>query len=147
MPEVIKCKAAVCWGAGEPLKLEDVEVAPPKAHEVRVKILYTGLCHTDEYTRSGKDPEGIFPVILGHEGGGIVESIGEGVTNVAVGDHVVPLYTAECRQCKFCKSGKTNLCGAVRATQGKGVMPDGTRRFKVGDKEIYHFVSMNTVYY
>jgi len=144
MPGVIKCKAAVCWGAGEPLKLEDVEVAPPKAHEVRIKILYTGICHTDEYTRSGKDPEGIFPVILGHEGGGVVESVGEGVTSVAVGDHVVPLYTAECRECKFCKSGKTNLCGAVRATQGKGVMPDGTRRFKVGDKEIYHFMGTST---
>jgi len=141
---VIKCKAAVCWGAGEPLKLEDVEVAPPKAHEVRIKILYTGICHTDEYTRSGKDPEGIFPVILGHEGGGVVESIGEGVTSVAVGDHVVPLYTAECRECKFCKSGKTNLCGSVRATQGKGVMPDGTKRFKVGDKEIFHFMGTST---
>ncbi|KIY45864.1 class III ADH enzyme [Fistulina hepatica ATCC 64428] len=128
----IVCKAAVCWGAGEPLKLEEVEVAPPKAHDVRIHILYTGICHTDEYTRSGKDPEGLFPVILGHEGGGIVESIGEGVTSVAVGDHVIPLYTAECRECKFCRSGKTNLCGKVRATQGQGLMPDGTTRFTMG---------------
>ncbi|KZS98094.1 class III ADH enzyme [Sistotremastrum niveocremeum HHB9708] len=140
----INCKAAVCWGAGEPLKIEEVTVAPPKAHEVRIHILHTGICHTDEYTRSGKDPEGIFPVILGHEGGGIVESVGEGVTNVAPGDHVIPLYTAECRQCKFCKSGKTNLCGSVRATQGKGQMPDGTVRFKVGDKEIFHFMGTST---
>lgn len=142
--KVIKCNAAVCWGAGEPLKLEEVEVAPPKAHEVRVHILYTGICHTDEYTRSGNDPEGLFPVILGHEGGGIVESVGEGVTSVAVGDHVIPLYTAECRQCKFCLSGKTNLCGAVRATQGKGLMPDSTSRFSINGKPIYHFMGTST---
>jgi len=140
----IKCKAAVCWGAGEPLKIEEVEVAPPKAHEVRIRILHTGICHTDEYTRSGKDPEGLFPVILGHEGGGVVESIGEGVTSVAVGDHVIPLYTAECRECKFCKSGKTNLCGSVRATQGKGVMPDGTSRFTVNGKPVHHFMGTST---
>ncbi|KAG8796777.1 hypothetical protein FRC12_000027 [Ceratobasidium sp. 428] len=109
--KVIECKAGVCWGPGEPIVVEDVQVAPPKAGEVRIKILYTGICHTDEYTRSGKDSEGAFPVILGHEGGGIVESVGEGVTNVKPGDHVIPLYTAECRECKFCKSGKTNLCG------------------------------------
>ncbi|EIN10373.1 class III ADH enzyme [Punctularia strigosozonata HHB-11173 SS5] len=142
--KTIKCKAAVCWGAGEPLKLEEVEVAPPKAHEVRIKILYTGICHTDEYTRSGKDPEGLFPCILGHEGGGIVESVGEGVTSVSVGDHVIPLYTAECRECKFCKSGKTNLCSSVRATQGKGVMPDGTSRFKANGQDIYHFMGTST---
>ncbi|PFH52617.1 hypothetical protein AMATHDRAFT_74091 [Amanita thiersii Skay4041] len=142
--KVIKCKAAVCWGAGEPLKLEDIEVAPPRAHEVRIRILHTGICHTDEYTRSGKDPEGMFPVVLGHEGGGIVESIGDGVTGVAVGDHVIPLYTAECRECKFCKSGKTNLCGKVRATQGKGVMPDGTSRFSINGKPIYHFMGTST---
>ncbi|KAJ7228950.1 class III ADH enzyme [Mycena pura] len=140
----IKCKAAVCWGAGEPLKLEDVEVAPPGAHEVRIHILYTGICHTDEYTRSGKDPEGLFPVILGHEGGGIVESVGEGVTNVQVGDHVIPLYTAECRECKFCKSGKTNLCGKVRATQGKGLMPDNTSRFSIKGQPIHHFMGTST---
>ncbi|KAH7888021.1 chaperonin 10-like protein [Phlebopus sp. FC_14] len=142
--QVIKCKAAICWGAGEPLKIEDVEVAPPRAHEVRIKILYTGICHTDEYTRSGKDPEGLFPVILGHEGGGIVESVGEGVTSVAPGDHVVPLYTAECRECKFCKSGKTNLCGKVRTTQGKGLMPDSTSRFTCNGKPVHHFMGTST---
>ncbi|EDR14750.1 uncharacterized protein LACBIDRAFT_292173 [Laccaria bicolor S238N-H82] len=140
----IKCKAAVCWGAGEPLKIEEVQVSPPRAHEVRIQILYTGICHTDEYTRSGKDPEGIFPVILGHEGGGVVESVGEGVTNVSVGDHVIPLYTAECRECKFCKSGKTNLCGKVRATQGKGLMPDSTSRFTVNGQPIHHFMGTST---
>ncbi|KAJ7233149.1 class III ADH enzyme [Mycena haematopus] len=142
--KTIKCKAAVCWGAGEPLKIEEVEVAPPQANEVRIHILYTGICHTDEYTRSGKDPEGLFPVILGHEGGGIVESVGEGVTNVQVGDHVIPLYTAECRECKFCKSGKTNLCGKVRATQGKGLMPDNTSRFTVNGQPIHHFMGTST---
>ncbi|KAJ4492850.1 class III ADH enzyme [Lentinula edodes] len=140
----IKCKAAICWGAGEPLKVEEVEVAPPQAHEVRIRILYTGICHTDEYTRSGKDPEGLFPVILGHEGGGVVESIGEGVTSVAVGDHVIPLYTAECKECKFCKSGKTNLCGKVRATQGKGLMPDSTSRFTKDGQPIHHFMGTST---
>ncbi|KAI4519089.1 chaperonin 10-like protein [Schizophyllum commune] len=142
--KTITCKAAVCWGAGEDLVIEDIEVAPPKAHEVRIRILHTGICHTDEYTRSGKDPEGLFPVVLGHEGGGIVESVGEGVTSVAVGDHVIPLYTAECRECKFCKSGKTNLCGAVRATQGQGVMPDGTSRFTCKGKSLYHFMGTST---
>ncbi|KAG6907841.1 formate dehydrogenase (NAD+) [Tephrocybe rancida] len=142
--KTIKCKAAVCWGAGEELKLENVDVAPPQAHEVRIHILYTGICHTDEYTRSGKDPEGLFPVILGHEGGGIVESVGEGVTNVAVGDHVIPLYTAECRECKFCKSGKTNLCGKVRATQGKGLMPDNSSRFSINGQPIHHFMGTST---
>ncbi|KAG8855872.1 NAD/NADP dependent alcohol dehydrogenase [Tulasnella sp. 330] len=142
--KTITCKAAVAWAANEPLVIEDVEVAPPKKGEVRVKILYTGICHTDEYTRSGKDPEGLFPTILGHEGGGVVESIGEGVISVKEGDHVIPLYTAECRECKFCKSGKTNLCGAVRATQGRGVMPDGTTRFKAKGKEIYHFMGTST---
>ncbi|EIW82517.1 class III ADH enzyme [Coniophora puteana RWD-64-598 SS2] len=142
--KTITCKAAVCWGAGEPLKIETVEVAPPRAHEVRIKILYTGICHTDEYTRSGKDPEGLFPVILGHEGGGIVESVGEGVTGVAVGDHVIPLYTAECRECKFCKSGKTNLCGKVRTTQGQGLMPDSTSRFSINGQSIHHFMGTST---
>jgi len=142
--KTITCKAAVCWAAGEPLKIEEVEVAPPKAHEVRIHILYTGICHTDEYTRSGKDPEGVFPVILGHEGGGVVESVGEGVTSVKVGDHVIPLYTAECRECKFCKSGKTNLCGKVRATQGRGLMPDETVRFTSKGKPIYHFMGTST---
>ncbi|KAG9101072.1 formate dehydrogenase (NAD+) [Ceratobasidium sp. UAMH 11750] len=142
--KVIECKAGVCWGPGEPIVVEDVQVAPPKAGEVRIKILYTGICHTDEYTRSGKDSEGAFPVILGHEGGGIVESIGEGVTHVKPGDHVIPLYTAECRECKFCKSGKTNLCGRVRATQGQGLMPDGTTRFKARGKDVFHFMGTST---
>ncbi|KEP52708.1 S-(hydroxymethyl)glutathione dehydrogenase/alcohol dehydrogenase [Rhizoctonia solani 123E] len=142
--KVIECKAGVCWGPGEPIVIEDVQVAPPKAGEVRIKILHTGICHTDEYTRSGKDSEGAFPVILGHEGGGIVESVGEGVTGVKPGDHVIPLYTAECRECKFCKSGKTNLCGRVRATQGQGLMPDGTTRFKSKGKDIYHFMGTST---
>ncbi|KXN87969.1 S-(hydroxymethyl)glutathione dehydrogenase [Leucoagaricus sp. SymC.cos] len=140
----IKCKAAICWGAGQPLKVEEVEVAPPRAHEVRIKILWTGICHTDEYTRSGKDPEGLFPVILGHEGGGIVESVGEGVTSVAIGDHVIPLYTAECRECKFCRSGKTNLCGKVRSTQGRGLMPDETSRFSINGQPIHHFMGTST---
>lgn len=142
--KTINCKAAVAWEAGAPLSIEDVEVAPPRKDEVRIKILYTGLCHTDAYTLSGSDPEGAFPVILGHEGGGVVESVGEGVTEVKEGDHVIPLYTAECRECKFCKSGKTNLCGRVRETQGQGKMPDGTVRFKVKGKEVLHFMGCST---
>ncbi|KAI9482570.1 formaldehyde dehydrogenase [Zychaea mexicana] len=142
--QVIKCRAAVAWEAGKPLSIEEVEVAPPKAHEVRIKILYTGVCHTDSYTLSGSDAEGVFPSILGHEGGGIVESVGEGVTEVAPGDHVIPLYTAECRECKFCKSGKTNLCGSVRATQGRGLMPDETVRFTCKGKPIYHYMGCST---
>jgi len=142
--KVIKCKAAIVWAASDPLVIEDVDVDPPRANEVRIQILHTGICHTDEYTRSGKDPEGVFPAILGHEGGGIVESVGEGVTDVQPGDHVIPLYTAECRECKFCKSGKTNLCGSVRATQGKGVMPDGTVRFHSRGQDIFHFMGTST---
>ncbi|KAL4894449.1 chaperonin 10-like protein [Aspergillus ambiguus] len=136
--------AAVAWGAAEPLSIEDIEVAPPKAHEVRIQIHHTGVCHTDAYTLSGKDPEGAFPVVLGHEGAGIVESVGEGVTSVKPGDYVVALYTPECRECKFCKSGKTNLCGKIRATQGKGVMPDGTSRFKARGKDLLHFMGTST---
>jgi len=142
--QVIKCKAAVAWEPNKPLSIEDIEVAPPKAGEVRIKIHATGVCHTDAYTLSGKDSEGVFPCILGHEGGGVVESVGEGVTSVAVGDHVIPLYTAECRTCKFCNSGKTNLCQKIRATQGKGVMPDGTTRFSAKGKEIFHFMGCST---
>lgn len=126
------------------MSIETIEVAAPKAHEVRIKIINTGVCHTDAYTLSGVDPEGAFPVILGHEGAGIVESVGEGVTSVKVGDHVVALYTPECRECKFCKSGKTNLCGKIRATQGKGVMPDGTSRFTCKGKELLHFMGCST---
>ncbi|WP_420591147.1 S-(hydroxymethyl)glutathione dehydrogenase/class III alcohol dehydrogenase [Bacterioplanoides sp.] len=140
----ITCRAAVAWAAGEPLKIEQVEVAPPKPGEVRVKIIASGVCHTDAFTLSGDDPEGIFPAILGHEGGGIVESIGEGVTSVAVGDHVIPLYTPECGECKFCKSGKTNLCQKIRETQGKGLMPDGTSRFSINGEPIYHYMGCST---
>ncbi|OJJ85386.1 S-(hydroxymethyl)glutathione dehydrogenase/class III alcohol dehydrogenase [Aspergillus glaucus CBS 516.65] len=140
----IVCKAAVAWAAGEPLSVEDVEVAAPKAHEVRIKVLHTGVCHTDAYTLSGKDPEGAFPVILGHEGAGIVESVGPDVSNVQVGDHVIALYTPECGQCKFCRSGKTNLCGKIRATQGRGVMPDGTSRFRACGKDLLHFMGCST---
>jgi len=142
--ETITCKAAIAWEAGKPLSIEEVQVAPPKAGEVRVKIIATGVCHTDAFTLSGDDPEGIFPAILGHEGGGIVESIGEGVTSVSVGDHVIPLYTPECGECKFCKSGKTNLCQKIRETQGKGLMPDGTTRFSQNGKPIYHYMGCST---
>lgn len=141
---IIKCRAAVAWAAGKPLSIEEIEVMPPKAGEVRVRIVATGVCHTDAFTLSGDDPEGVFPAILGHEGGGIVESVGAGVTSVAVGDHVIPLYTAECGECKFCKSGKTNLCSSVRATQGKGLMPDGTTRFYKDGQPIYHYMGCST---
>ena len=144
MADVITCKAAVAWEAGKPLSIEEVQVAPPKAGEVRIKIVATGVCHTDAFTLSGDDPEGVFPAILGHEGGGIVESVGEGVTSLKVGDHVIPLYTAECGKCKFCLSGKTNLCSAVRETQGKGLMPDGTTRFTCNGKEIFHYMGCST---
>ena len=142
--EYIKSKAAVAWAAGEPLKMEEVDVQLPKKGEVLVRIVATGVCHTDAYTLSGDDPEGVFPAILGHEGGGIVEMVGEGVTSVQVGDHVIPLYTAECRECKFCKSGKTNLCQAVRETQGKGLMPDGTTRFYKDGQPIFHYMGCST---
>ncbi|WP_334078640.1 S-(hydroxymethyl)glutathione dehydrogenase/class III alcohol dehydrogenase [Microbulbifer sp. M83] len=142
--EPIQCKAAVAWKAGEPLSIETVEVMPPQKGEVRIKLVATGVCHTDAFTLSGEDPEGNFPAILGHEGGGIVESVGEGVTSVAVGDHVIPLYTPECGECKFCKSGKTNLCQKIRDTQGKGLMPDGTSRFYVDGKPIYHYMGTST---
>jgi S-(hydroxymethyl)glutathione dehydrogenase/alcohol dehydrogenase len=140
----IKSKAAVAWGPGEPLKMEEVDVELPKKGEVLVRIVATGVCHTDAFTLSGDDPEGVFPSILGHEGGGIVEMVGEGVTSVSVGDHVIPLYTAECGECKFCKSGKTNLCQAVRETQGKGLMPDGTSRFSKDGEPIYHYMGCST---
>ncbi|HEH9440643.1 TPA: S-(hydroxymethyl)glutathione dehydrogenase/class III alcohol dehydrogenase [Aeromonas sobria] len=140
----IKCKAAIAWGPGQPLSIEEIEVMPPQAGEVRVRIKATGVCHTDAFTLSGEDPEGVFPCILGHEGGGIVESVGEGVTSVKVGDHVIPLYTPECGECKFCKSGKTNLCQKIRATQGKGLMPDGTTRFSKDGQPIYHYMGTST---
>ena len=140
----IKSKAAVAWGPGEPLKMEEIDVELPKKGEVLVRIKATGVCHTDAFTLSGEDPEGVFPSVLGHEGGGVVEMVGEGVTSVEVGDHVIPLYTAECGECKFCTSGKTNLCQAVRATQGKGLMPDGTSRFSKDGEPIYHYMGCST---
>ena len=140
----MKSKAAIAWQAGEPLVIEEIDVAGPQAGEVMVKIKASGVCHTDAYTLSGADPEGVFPSVLGHEGAGVVVEVGAGVTSVAVGDHVIPLYTAECRQCKFCLSGKTNLCQAVRATQGKGLMPDGTTRFSFQGKPIYHYMGTST---
>ena len=140
----MKSRAAVAWEAGKPLSIEEVEVAGPKEGEVLVRNVATGVCHTDAFTLSGDDPEGAFPVILGHEGGGVVEEVGKGVTSVAVGDHVIPLYTPECGECKFCKSGKTNLCQKIRVTQGKGVMPDGTSRFSAGGKSVLHFMGTST---
>ncbi|CAH0772652.1 unnamed protein product [Bemisia tabaci] len=142
--KTITCRAAVAWAEKEPLKIEMVNVAPPKAGEVRVKICSTALCHTDTYTLDGHDPEGLFPCILGHEGAGIVESVGEGVDSFAEGDHVVPLYIPQCRECKFCRSEKTNLCSKIRVTQGKGVMPDGTSRFSCNGKTLYHFMGCST---
>lgn len=142
--QFIKSKAAIAWGPNQPLSVEEIDVMLPRAGEVLVRIIATGVCHTDAFTLSGDDPEGIFPAVLGHEGGGIVEQVGEGVTSVQVGDHVIPLYTAECGECKFCKSGKTNLCGAVRETQGKGLMPDGTTRFYKDGQPIYHYMGCST---
>ncbi|KAM0716752.1 hypothetical protein Q7P37_008197 [Cladosporium fusiforme] len=143
--KTITCKAAVAWAAGEDLSVEDIQVAPPRANEVRIRVFYNGLCHTDAYTLSGKDPEGAFPVVLGHEGAGVVESIGPDVTNVKPGDNVVALYNPECQECKLCKSGKTNLCGKIRTTQGKGVMPDGTSRFSCRGKPLLHFMGCSTL--
>jgi len=140
----IECRAAVAWKAKEDLKIEKVIVAPPKDKEVRIKLKATGVCHTDAYTLSGEDSEGVFPVILGHEGAGVVESVGKDVKSVKAGDHVIPLYTAECRECKFCKSGKTNLCQAVRLTQGKGLMPDSTSRFSINGQQIFHYMGTST---
>ena len=144
MSEMIKSKAAIAWGPGQPLSIEEVDVMPPKAGEVLVRVIATGVCHTDAFTLSGDDPEGNFPAILGHEGGGIVEAVGEGVTNVEIGDHVIPLYTPECGECKFCLSGKTNLCGKIRETQGKGLMPDGTSRFYKDGQPIFHYMGCST---
>lgn len=140
----MKSRAAVALAAGQPLTIAEVDVAGPKAGEVLVRMVATGVCHTDAFTLSGADPEGIFPSILGHEGGGIVEEVGEGVTSLAVGDHVIPLYTPECGECKFCKSGKTNLCQAIRTTQGQGLMPDGTTRFSLDGKTLYHYMGTST---
>ena len=140
----MKSKAAVAWEAGKPLSIETVEVAGPKKGEVLLRVVASGVCHTDAYTLSGDDPEGLFPAILGHEGGAVVEETGAGVRSVKAGDHVIPLYTPECRECEFCKSGKTNLCQAIRATQGRGVMPDGTSRFSQKGKMIHHYMGTST---
>jgi S-(hydroxymethyl)glutathione dehydrogenase/alcohol dehydrogenase len=137
-------RAAVAWEAGKPLSIERVQLAGPKPGEVLVEIKATGICHTDEFTRSGADPEGLFPAILGHEGAGVVVDVGAGVTSVKKGDHVIPLYTPECRQCKSCLSRKTNLCTAIRATQGKGLMPDGTSRFSLNHKPVFHYMGCST---
>jgi S-(hydroxymethyl)glutathione dehydrogenase/alcohol dehydrogenase len=140
----MKTRAAVAYRAGEPLVIETVDLAGPRAGEVLVEIHATGVCHTDEFTRSGADPEGLFPVIFGHEGAGVVVDVGPGVTSLRKGDHVIPLYTPECRQCKSCLSRKTNLCTAIRATQGQGVMPDGTSRFSIGGEKIHHYMGCST---
>ena len=140
----MKTTAAVAWEAGKPLEIETVDLEGPKAGEVMVQLAATGVCHTDAFTLSGEDPEGVFPAILGHEGGGVVVEVGEGVSSISIGDHVIPLYTPECGQCKFCQSGKTNLCQTIRATQGRGVMPDGTSRFSLNGKTIYHFMGTST---
>jgi S-(hydroxymethyl)glutathione dehydrogenase / alcohol dehydrogenase len=140
----MKTKAAVAWAAGQPLTIETVDLQGPRAGEVLVEIKATGICHTDYYTLSGADPEGLFPAILGHEGAGVVVELGEGVTSLKPGDHVIPLYTPECRQCKFCLSRKTNLCQAIRATQGKGLMPDGSSRFSLDGKPLLHYMGTST---
>ena len=140
----MKTRAAVAWKANSPLVIEEVDLQGPQHGEVLVRMVATGVCHTDLFTLSGDDPEGIFPTILGHEGGGIVEEIGTGVTTLKVGDHVIPLYTPECGVCKFCLSGKTNLCQAIRATQGKGLMPDGTTRFSKNGTPIFHYMGTST---
>src|SRR2546428_546754 len=137
-------RAAVAHKAGAPLAIETVQLQGPKAGEVLVEIKATGICHTDEFTRSGSDPEGLFPAILGHEGAGVVVDVGPGVGSVKKGDHVIPLYTPECRQCEYCLSGKTNLCQAIRTTQGQGVMPDGSSRFSLGGKKLFHYMGTST---
>jgi S-(hydroxymethyl)glutathione dehydrogenase/alcohol dehydrogenase len=140
----MKVKAAVAHAAGAPLAIETVDLEGPKAGEVLVEIKATGVCHTDAFTLSGDDPEGLFPAILGHEGAGVVVDVGKGVTSVKKGDHVIPLYTPECRQCDYCTSGKTNLCQAIRVTQGQGVMPDGTSRFSIGKDKLFHYMGTST---
>jgi S-(hydroxymethyl)glutathione dehydrogenase/alcohol dehydrogenase len=140
----MKVKAAVAFGAGKPLSIETVDLEAPKAGEVLIEIKATGVCHTDAYTLSGADPEGLFPTILGHEGAGVIAEVGEGVKSLKPGDRVIPLYIPECRQCEYCLSFKTNLCQAIRSTQGKGVMPDGTSRFSLDGKPLYHYMGTST---
>ena len=141
---MMKTRAAVAFEVGKPLEIVDIDLETPKAGEVLVELKATGICHTDEFTLSGADPEGIFPAILGHEGAGIVQEVGAGVTSVKAGDHVIPLYTPECRQCEYCLNPKTNLCQAIRTTQGQGLMPDGTSRFSIKGKPIYHYMGTST---
>lgn len=140
----MKTRAAVAWEAGKPLEIEEIDIDGPQNGEVMLRNVATGVCHTDAFTLSGEDPEGLFPAILGHEGGSIVEEVGSGVTDLKTGDHVIPLYTPECGQCNFCTSGKTNLCQAIRVTQGQGLMPDGTSRFSKAGKQIYHYMGTST---
>ncbi len=140
----MKSRAAVAWEAGKPLEIEEVDVQGPKQGEALLRVVATGVCHTDAFTLTGEDPEGIFPSILGHEGGAIVEEVGTGVTSVQPGDHVIPLYTPECGECSYCKSGKTNLCQAIRGTQGQGLMPDGSSRFSKNGQTIYHYMGTST---
>jgi S-(hydroxymethyl)glutathione dehydrogenase/alcohol dehydrogenase len=140
----MKTRAAVAWEAGKPLEIEEVDLDGPEDGEVLIRNVATGVCHTDAFTLTGEDPEGIFPAVLGHEGGSVVEEIGAGVTSVKPGDHVIPLYTPECGECNFCTSGKTNLCQAIRVTQGQGLMPDGTSRFSKDGKQIFHYMGTST---
>ncbi|MCY3768456.1 MAG: S-(hydroxymethyl)glutathione dehydrogenase/class III alcohol dehydrogenase [Gammaproteobacteria bacterium] len=140
----MESRAAVAYEAGKPLEIETLQLEGPRAGEVLVEIKATGICHTDEFTLSGADPEGLFPAVLGHEGAGVVVEVGEGVTSVREGDHVIPLYTPECRQCEYCTSGKTNLCQAIRVTQGQGVMPDGSSRFSLGKQKLFHYMGTST---
>ncbi len=140
----METRAAIAYQAGKPLEIETVQLDGPKAGEVLIEIKATGVCHTDEFTRSGADPEGLFPAILGHEGAGVVVDVGKGVTSLKKGDHVIPLYTPECRQCEYCTSGKTNLCQAIRETQGQGLMPDGSSRFSIGKDKIFHYMGTST---
>jgi len=140
----LKVKAAVAWEPAKPLAIEEIDLEGPKTGEVLVRLAATGVCHTDAYTLSGRDPEGLFPSVLGHEGAGIVEDVGSGVTSVKPGDHVIPLYIPECGTCRYCQSGKTNLCITLRATQGRGVMPDGTSRLSRGGKAIHHYMGTST---
>ena len=140
----MKTRAAVAYKAGAPLTVEMIEIEGPRAGEVLVQIMATGICHTDAFTLSGADPEGLFPAILGHEGAGVVLEVGSGVTSLKPGDHVIPLYTPECRQCEYCRSRKTNLCQAIRVTQGQGVMPDGSSRFSTGGRKLFHYMGTST---
>jgi S-(hydroxymethyl)glutathione dehydrogenase / alcohol dehydrogenase len=140
----MKTRAAIAYAAGKPLEVVTLDLQGPKAGEVLIEIRATGVCHTDEFTRSGADPEGLFPVIFGHEGAGVVVEVGAGVRSLRAGDHVIPLYTPECRECKSCTSHKTNLCTAIRATQGKGLMPDGTSRFSLDGRPVHHYMGCST---